>query len=631
MREITTPTLPTFIQSSINLLSKATSTKSLENTSPLANAVLDSFATLLPRHPTLFRPMAYQIRNLIRPLLAPTVSDSRYVTSETSHKARDLAVLLHNTASKNTSGEEWGKAVRILSKEVHVTADQVFRAVVEDWESVAGHASEPVDVNEELRGGGNAPEDLPVWSGMTAGIDRLGGLLLCLKHYFSSPTTTAVNIPLGIISDLFTRILSLSPPNVVNGQFGGGRINASIDRDEREGLWAGLPQLHCAALQLMLSISDRLQEGFAPMAQACIDQLMWLFPSAQVNEKLRKYAYLLAARVLLSGGSMMPKTSVVRLAPLVRSCCNDLVPDADKKPEPMPASSNGEAVQKGKNNAGSTNADTFLGNRSSQQPVVLSSDTGLVSAATALLPVLLSHLPQKYLDISLRADIDRTAILLHHKDAMLASVLNPFVGKSGRALSSILPHLSRAYSQDLAVEGLIRPRMPPLPPLISMSEFEQNEEVMDAEETQVASIEQVYGEEILEDEMRVDPVDDFAVSSKRKASATGRAEEIVAAGFFPESTNNSAGSQSVAVPLAATSSGGNSGDTNIPSTKRQKLDAAHSVAEVPKLHETSARPVLTPIPTTTKALQAEQDDSDSDIEIPTLNMEPDTDDEDEDD
>ncbi len=46
---------------------------------------------------------------------------------------------------------------------------------------------------------------------------------------------------------------------------------------------------------------------------------------------------------------------------------------------------------------------------------------------------------------------------------MLASVLNPFVGKNGKALASILPHFTREFGHDDVTEILLRPRMPLLP------------------------------------------------------------------------------------------------------------------------------------------------------------------------
>jgi len=87
----------------------------------------------------------------------------------------------------------------------------------------------------------------------------------------------------------------------------------------------------------------------------------------------------------------------------------------------------------------------------------------LVLAAKDLLPLFLSHFPQQNLDISLRSLIERTAILSHNQKAMLSSILNPFVGKNGKAMTSILPHLTREFPNEETTEILLRPRMPLVP------------------------------------------------------------------------------------------------------------------------------------------------------------------------
>jgi pre-rRNA-processing protein RIX1 len=80
--------------------------------------------------------------------------------------------------------------------------------------------------------------------------------------------------------------------------------------------------------------------------------------------------------------------------------------------------------------------------------------------AKVLLPLFISHIPQQYLSISLRSLIDRTAVLSHNRDAMLASILHPFAGKNGSSIASVTPYLIREFGHDAIVELLLRPRMP---------------------------------------------------------------------------------------------------------------------------------------------------------------------------
>jgi len=382
------------------------------------------------------------------------------VSSSLRESARRLAIALHQTVAKNAGGEEWSKAVRDLVKDAHVTADNVFRAVIEDWESTAGYAGEPVDVNEALGGGGRNPDDLPQWNGIVAGVERLSGLLEMLVEYFRSETSTPVSIPLGSIMDLVTRMLSIAmPASDSSSRQGSARLHPAIDRDEKDGLWCGIPQVYVAALQVIIALVERLQVAFMPLAQGFFDQLVWVHPFGRNHPEFRLVTYVVVAKVLLYIGQSFDKAQVGKLGPIMRSCCRDLQP---VDPGSHSDTRVGEAGKKSDGHNANQNADTFLQSKHSSVEVRLD-ETDLTLAARSLLPLLLSHIPQQYVDVSLRSLIERTAILSHDKDAMLASILNPFVGKNGKAMATVLPHLARDFGQDMAVEVLLRPRMPLLP------------------------------------------------------------------------------------------------------------------------------------------------------------------------
>jgi pre-rRNA-processing protein RIX1 len=459
VREITTPTLPTFVTSCLNLISAKSSTKPSDIPLPLAETVFRSFAMLASRHTTIYRPFVTQIRSAARAYLAPTLSDGLFVSPSLKESARRLVVALHRTVAKNAGGEEWGKAVRELVKDVHVTADYVFRAVVEDWESTAGYVCEPIDVNQELSGGGRTNEDLPQWTGVHAGIERLTGLLEMLAEYLREETSLPVSIPLGVIMDMVNRVLSVAMPLESSNGKAGPRLHPAIDRNERDGLWTGMPQIYIAALQLIDAIAERLQESYLSLAKENFDQIAWVFPFGRHTAEFRLTAYNVLCKILLQIGPSFDKTLAGKLAAIIRSCCKDL--------QPVDPSFNSVAVEsngiKSQGSSSSHNVDALL--RSTVgAPIGLSlSDSELAVAASELLPLFLSHIPQQYLDISLRSLIERTALLSKNKEAMLASVLNPFVGKNGKALASIVPHLTREFGHDDVAEILLRPRMPLLP------------------------------------------------------------------------------------------------------------------------------------------------------------------------
>ncbi len=421
--------------------------------------IFESFSVLTAKHPTIFRPYGNQINVVTRPYLAPTLCDRHFVPPSLSQSARHLAVLLYQTSAKNTSGEEWGKGIRALVKEIHGTVDQVFRAVSEDWESTEGYVSQTIDINREVQGGAKSEDDLPAWKGIDAGIKRLEGMLRLLKEHFMHQTSTAVNVPLDILVDLITRLTSVVPPTNANGGTGndGVRLNPAIERNEREGLWAGLGNVHVVTMELYLVLVDRLQHNFTSLAQRCLSQLSWIFSSHSHDEAFRCVAYRLLAKILPLCGTCLDKSAVALITPAIRTCCKEFPISVDME-RPRSHDDSGNPSR----NGSSANADMFLTVKTTSEAVVINRGREVLKAARELLPLILSHLPQRHLQGYLRVMIDQTAILTHNKEAMLASVLSPYLGNNGRILPSIVPHLCRDFPNDPAVEALLRPRLPVL-------------------------------------------------------------------------------------------------------------------------------------------------------------------------
>ncbi|KAI6714257.1 hypothetical protein JHW43_003204 [Diplocarpon mali] len=455
VREITTPTLPTFVTACLNLIS-ASKKNFQTGPSSLEENIFQSFAVLVPRHTAVFRPFASQIRLAARPYLAPTSSDGFFASQSLRDTARRLVVVVHQTAAKNSSAEEWGRGVRELIKATHLTADYVFRAVVEDWESTSGYAGAAVDVNQELRGGSATGEDLPLWTGIHAGVERLAGRLEMLAEYFNVETSAPVAIPLGAIMDLVTRALSIATPAPDSSAgYRGARLHPAIDRDERDGLWVGMPQIYISALHVVDSIALRLENGFLALAQESFDQLAWVFEYGKNSAEFRLAAYSVTAKILLHVGRSFTQAQCEKSFAIIQSCCRDLqvaclqLGDAD--------------VGAGAKPQGNTDAGTFLRSKLADPIEGSINNLQLEAAARGLLPLVLSHLPQQHLSLSVRALVDRTSILTHHKDAMVASILNPTFAANGSVLPSILPHLTRDFGHDAVVEILLRPRMPIVP------------------------------------------------------------------------------------------------------------------------------------------------------------------------
>ncbi|KAF2630345.1 hypothetical protein BU25DRAFT_489137 [Macroventuria anomochaeta] len=498
IREITTPSLPAFVQSGLQIASSKASAS-------LLLTVLECFSELLPRHPTIFRPHLKTFRPLLCRLVAPTPSTGLSkdqsqaapvaVPTEVSIAARRLFVQLPCCAPKGASSEEWENALRTTIGGVHRVADRVFRAVLEDWQSTVreapanGHTldSEVQDLEDDYL-------SLPPWSGIFAGSERLTGLLRLAKEYLESPTANAVTFKVGVIMDLITRMLSLTIPASGSKSFQNTvRINNQVSKEERENLWLVLPAIHVATIELLLAMAHRLQASMLAIDALILDQLVWVFGSEKDNAHVRTACYLAIAALLERSGVTLPKSSVDSLVQVMRTCCEDLLP-SEVSPSVV-KDTPGQAKSKGSSQPqGTANADSFLGSKTVNDPTA--SFAGLKDAAYELLPVLLSDVRAQYLSDSLRARLDRTAVLAQHKDAMLASVLNPPPSKRfGKPAASILPLIARSFQGDKDIEGMLRPRMPVIRLGAQDAELEDDVEEEEEEEEEA----EAEAEETLED------------------------------------------------------------------------------------------------------------------------------------
>ncbi|EER37542.1 conserved hypothetical protein [Histoplasma capsulatum H143] len=424
VREITTPSLPTFITSCLNLVSVKPidgQARQLKRINPLLDTVLRVFLELLPHHPTIFRPFSSQIHGLVLPLIAPFgVSGS--LSRSGIRLAQRLFITLHQCAPKNTGGEEWLKACRSTISSVHQTSDHLFRGVVEQWESVDTTLRRP-----------SRPKnyDHPVGDGHP---DALG-----------SPTWQ----------------VSVTSPSSDDASQCVTDLNPEVGREERESLWAELPRLHIAVLDLLRTIVERLGLGSIPIAQSCLEQTLWIFEAEHSSIHIRIAVYKVLNTLLPIIGPSIIKPGVTPLASIIRFACQDLLPSSTSKAVGDNQPINGKSAAKP--NPTTSNVDSFLNinhkaNIDTEHPL-----PGLKSAAADLLTSLLTFLPAEHTPTYLRTEIDRTAIITKNESIMMASVLNPVPATSnGFNTPSIMPFLTRGFSELPGVESFLRPRMPVL-------------------------------------------------------------------------------------------------------------------------------------------------------------------------
>ncbi|WKT42566.1 Pre-rRNA-processing protein RIX1, N-terminal [Fusarium oxysporum f. sp. vasinfectum] len=452
VREIATPTIPTFVTACIKLISLPKNGEKLQTPLSVIETICDALSALIPLYPTTIRPSNSKLRTAVKPYLVPTQSDETVIPQSLQRASRKIVISLHHVAAKSGGSDEWAKLIDTLLKELHSTADQVLRAVEESWEGTSGFTRSQVELDNEPNGGGLSADELPAWSGTNAGADRLIGLFQYLSDCLRYPTKAPVTIPTSALVDAASRLLliaRLSPRSQTWDQ--ALQTNAAIAREEKEELWAALPDIHIAALHLIEALFQRLGQNAVSIAPEVLDHLVRVFKSGINLPTVRTTGYTVLKEILLISGPTLSKPSVGSLDPVFGACCRDLQQDAGHLKEAEKPAATGTDSKK---NSIAANADLFLQPQAAAVISTPSLESKHRAAAAKLLPVILSKVPQRHLKPSLRGLVDQTAILTNSRDAMLASVLNPYKDQRGRVYPSILPHLTQQFPDDKGLEIL---------------------------------------------------------------------------------------------------------------------------------------------------------------------------------
>lgn len=614
VREIATPNITAFATACIQLIKSPNPNQVNSTPLSLVETVCDAFSTLIPLYPTTLRPYSKEIHATVRFFLSPTESDDFEVPASLRRAARRLTATQHFVAAKSGGSDEWAKLVNGILSGLHATADQILRAVDESWEPSGGMGRSHVELSQDPSGGGSKPDQLPQWSGIEAGSQRLVGLFdylsSCLRHSTKSP----VAIPLTKLTDAVSRvclIARLSPKSQSWDQ--ALQTKAAVGREEKDELWSVIPDIHMAALRLVQTMFKRLGEDMLPYASESLDHLTRVFISGISIANVRSTTYATMNDILAVVGPTLSKSMVDMLQPIIGATCRDLQEDAGylKPSKKAPSSAAGT-----KKDGLAANADLFLQKTQSTveiQPVPLDLEHKI--AACALLAAFFTNLPQKYLKPSHRSLLDQTAILTRSRDAMLASVLNPYSDPRGRKYRSILPHLAQQYPQDQGLE-ILRTNLrtdvgaatsEDLSPIREDEDEDEDEDMHDAEEAPCDESEEHVGDSLnpgtLPSAPQVDlPVQNNPFESKKPEAATafGAFGDVQARASSPPKRKLDEPS---AVP-----------------SKRQELDGSENP------EKTASPPPKATEPVTQAADEAEDDDSDESVH---LNMELEDDDDDE--
>ncbi|KAJ5573644.1 uncharacterized protein N7459_008071 [Penicillium hispanicum] len=634
VREITTPHLPGFINAVLNLVSalvklpSGSSRKAKPNT-PFMETVLHAVLELVPRHPTIFRPFGSQLRSLLAEILG--CSPPAFFPEPVIDAAAELFASLHKCAPKDKAGTGWTDDCRSTIVSIHRAADYVFRAVVEQWESVdATLAPTRQDYAKEMADEGSDALGLPTWKGIHSGVDRLVILLRVLSEFITMPSASAVAIPIGQILDLTSRLTSVTvPADNAQGSQGGVQVNPQVSREEREMLWAELPRIHVACMEVLNRVVAVLEKSTTPLTQTMIEQFGWVFRNEKFSRIVRTATYDLLRSLVLLNGPAMTKQSVASIANILRFVCIDLL--AQSVDSESPAKSQSDSKSKSKTGQGAVNADFFLNPELQKNRSAKASQHSpeLQKAASGLLQSVLASIPPELLTASVRAEIDRTIILSSDKDAMLASVLNPVPSVQGRpAGASIMPFLVQIYSDQMEVEALVRPRMPVLmttPELDAYAEVEDEEEAEEvADEAYNAAPETAtFLKEPVIPPIQAQKAEPVAPLHKRTYVEETTAQPVIhtaSSGRKPTPTKKARFEESV------TTSPGQLPQAKQPAAAVTQVSTSVSQpAQVEAASVQNQTTITFQASTATASLPVD----DSDDELPTLNVDPDTDDEDE--
>lgn len=614
IREITTPALPTFITLCLsNIENKRCSSSELQT-------VLEALITLLPKHPTTFRSAEKQIRDVLNRIISSTARSggAHHYLEIHVQTAQKLLVLLHNCAPKQGASTKWDETLKSTVTATHATCDRVFRSVIEDWRSVAG--VQPSAPSQQLLAGEVESEShdavgMSAWKGVYEGSERVIALLGLAQTHIDNATALSTPVRIGLLTDLTTRLLSVTVPAAGRQEF--VKPNHQVSRDERDALYSLLPRIHVATFKLLSSILRRFGAALLSVLPSLTEQLAWVFKAERTDERFRTTAYATLGQYLTFVGHTFGKDEVTDLAPLISACCFDMLPEDDQTRLPTVSHSvKPSAAQAGSQTTKPTTINT-------------PQTSALQTAASALLPLILSNLDPKAVPRKLRASIDRTAILTKHKQALVASVLNPPVNPSGTAAqASLLPFLARLFPGDAEVEAIIRPRMP-----VTWTGRRSGEEEDDEEEE----------EDVAMDDMEVDggalpETDLLSALDEQLGNRPAEKLESAEATEIAEATTNIAPSTETTTSKRAAAA---APEPAVPAKRLRASPVAEAVAKTSSQGLPGPDPVTAraPVPTTvvTRSAKAQQtvtlpaqttpaaadDDADdgSDFEMPPLTME----------
>ncbi|KAF2218771.1 rRNA processing/ribosome biogenesis-domain-containing protein, partial [Elsinoe ampelina] len=439
VREITTPSLSPFIKTCLGNITAPTRDESE------LRIVLESLICLVSHHHTTFRTHVRDIGNVLRNETGSTDVQAsipgKVLHPSTRDTAARLSAALHQCEPKQGYATSWENEISSLVEDSHRFLNAVLSGVEEDLDSALSAAKAEV-----VKYFHTQPSDRRV-AAIQTNAQTVVYTLEKVLHHILSDSTGPITFKMHLVNSVIQRICTMV--NSVPADGPAVRFAVDVTRDERDACVAVLPELHTAALQLLQGILARFPNSNAYLAQSWIPLLRWVFQAEHPQLDVRLACYRTAQKILIAAGSTLSREVTEQLYPIIKAACADLVGSVDSAIRISHAGTN-------------ASADGLLkqASKSDQRRVLL--PAGLRVASSELLLAAQTHLSADNISADVRTEMDRTAILIQQKDAILASVLNPRVKQDGSRESSLLPFLAHAAKSDASLKAILQPRVPVL-------------------------------------------------------------------------------------------------------------------------------------------------------------------------
>lgn len=187
---------------------------SLSSQSELLNTIVPAINQILKQQSTTFRPFSGRYLALISRIISLSYTNPSVIEPTLLKQTCQGYALLHYSAQKDSESLTWRLGAKHIISHIHQTINSVSKSFVdEDFEIFA----DSENISKNTSGGVDTPllalspiKETSKSQLLAQTTDKLQVLFHLLLAFLSTPTKTAVKLPLGTVMNLVDRSLSLS-------------------------------------------------------------------------------------------------------------------------------------------------------------------------------------------------------------------------------------------------------------------------------------------------------------------------------------------------------------------------------------------------------------------------------------